>query len=162
MDPMIDFADYEPLIFYVLRRKRRRIPASRWRDSEEYAECCLTFLKCRREFDPARGVKFSTYFTAALWTDMLRDWKASQRRSRLSYDSNMDARAAPARSADAAEWLELLQARIESRHWEYLVAIRDEIKTGAQARRLGMCREAVRQRRRAALQRARQIIEEAQ
>lgn len=143
----VDFADYERMIFKVIRTMRPGL-AHPIRDTDEYSECCLAFARCRRDFRKEFNCRFSTYLhrhcqCALLQLTDLRNRKRCillDKRQRFSSERN------PINEIDAKDAIECAFRSVQgnSRHTKVLEMCLDGISLKSQAKFLRVSRETAR------------------
>ena len=84
------FSDYEPMIVRVIQRFWPTVHTSTIKDTDEYAECCLTFARCCRDYDPKLGAKFGTFLYVSCWNSLLVIGKKFRRHQKLKFMPMLD------------------------------------------------------------------------
>jgi RNA polymerase sigma factor (sigma-70 family) len=67
----IDLADYLGMAHWLADRSQRRGIAKHLDHDDAYSECLVALVQARNNFDPDRGLAFTTYAYAAMWHQLL-------------------------------------------------------------------------------------------
>lgn len=79
----IKFEDYHNLVCKLVRQFAPMIPKGGVRDSEEYAEACLAFTRCRRDYNPEMKFAFSTYLSRSVFNAIVRVFSMRRKRAHV-------------------------------------------------------------------------------